>query len=129
MPVHIGDFGRALSRMAPSGAVEVNGERLDARSDGQVIEAGSNVIVLRGDPTGYVVRALEPGKPVPTLPRQGEEIVKADFARNTAATSAVSSGCSAPVRAWGSGGRSSPNRGAPRFCSAARSWSGSSPGW
>lgn len=89
MPVHIGDFGRALSRMAPSGAIEVNGERLDARSEGQVIEAGSNVIVLRGDPTGYVVRVLEPGQPVPTLPRQGEEIVKADFARNTAEVAAV----------------------------------------
>lgn len=77
MPVHVGDVGRAVSPLSPSGAVEVNGARLDARSEGLPIEAGAAVVVLRGDPTGYVVRALVPGaKP---LPNHGEPIRKADF--------------------------------------------------
>jgi hypothetical protein len=84
MAIRVGDVGRALSPMSPSGAVEVNGERLDARSDGPFIEAGSPVVVLRGDPTGYVVRKLEPGHPQPELPGHGEPIRKAEFQRNSA---------------------------------------------
>jgi hypothetical protein len=84
MVVHVGDVGRALSPMTPSGAVEVRGRRLDARSDGQFIEAGSPVIVLRGDPSGYVVRKLEAGQPPPELPGHGEPIRRAEFQRNSA---------------------------------------------
>ena len=84
MTVRVGDTGRALSPMAPSGAVEIGGVRLDARSDGQVIETDSTVVVVRGDPTGYVVRKLEPGQPVPRLPNHGRPIRKAAFQRNSA---------------------------------------------
>lgn len=84
MAVRVGDIGRALSPMSPSGAVEVNGQRLDARSDGRFIEVGSQVVVLRGDPTGYVVCKLEPGDPPPTLSDHGEAIRKAEFQRSHA---------------------------------------------
>lgn len=84
MAIHVGAIGRALSPMSPSGSVEIDGVRHDARSDGQFIDAGSAVIVLRGDPTGYVVRKLEPGQPVPQLPNHGEPIFKAEFQRNSA---------------------------------------------
>ncbi len=84
MRIHVGDVGQALSPMCPSGAVEVNGMRLDARSDGAFIEAGSPVVVLRGDPTGFVVRRLGPDDPLPPLPNQGERIRRAEFQRTSA---------------------------------------------
>jgi hypothetical protein len=84
MAVRYGDVGRALSPMSPSGAVEVNGERVDARSEGGFIEVGSAVVVLRGDPTGYVVRKLDPGQPPPRVPNHGEPIPRAEFQRNAA---------------------------------------------
>jgi hypothetical protein len=82
MAIRVGDIGRALSTMCPSGAVDVNGERVDARSSEGVIDVGSLVVILRGDPTGYVVRRLEPGQSPPHLPNKGEEIPKAEFQRN-----------------------------------------------
>ena len=82
MSIHYGDIGRALSTLSPSGAVDVLGERLDARSDGQIIEAGSLVVVLRGDPTGYVVQKLNPGQTPPRVPNHGKPIPKADFQLN-----------------------------------------------
>jgi hypothetical protein len=84
MTICVGDVGRAISRLSPSGAVEVNGRRLDARSDGRVIEPGSTVVVLRGDPSGYVVRELEPGQPPPEVPGHGRPIRKAEFQRTAA---------------------------------------------
>jgi hypothetical protein len=84
MRVHVGDVGQALSPMCPSGAVEVNGMRLDARSDGAFIEAGSPIIVLRGDPTGFVVRRIGPDEPIPRLPNNGERIRRAEFQRTSA---------------------------------------------
>jgi hypothetical protein len=59
--------------------VEVLGERIDARSDGRVIEAGSWVVVVRGDPTGYVVQPFDPDRPPPKLPNHGQPIRKAEF--------------------------------------------------
>lgn len=89
MPVRVGDTGLALSPMSPSGSVEIDGVRHDARSDGRFIETGSRVIVLRGDTTGYVVSKLEPGKPVPRLPNHGDLIRKAEFQRSSAEVAAA----------------------------------------
>jgi len=89
MAIRVGDVGRALSDMFPSGAVEVNGKRIDARSESQPIEAGSTVVVLRGDPTGFVVRKVEPGQAVPKLPGHGTPIRRADFQRNSAEVAEV----------------------------------------
>lgn len=83
--VRVGDLGTALTAMCPSGVVELaRGDRLDARSDGAPIPAGAAVVVLRGDPTGYVVREVGPGHPFPALPDDGAEIVRPAFMRNSA---------------------------------------------
>ena len=74
MTVRVGDVGRAVSPMTPSGAVEVGGRRVDARSEGLFIAAGTAVVVLRGHPQGCVVRAIEPGQPPPALPDHGQPI-------------------------------------------------------
>jgi hypothetical protein len=76
MAVRVGDVGRARSALSPSGVIEIDGVRLDARSDGTYIEAGATVVVLRGDPTGYVVREHKSGSP--PLPNHGEPIGKPD---------------------------------------------------
>lgn len=89
MAIRIGDLGIAVSAMSPSGAVEVDGKRLDARSDGPFIPLGSVVVVLRGDPTGYVVRALEPGQEPPQLPGHGTPIPRAEFQRTSAEVAEV----------------------------------------
>jgi hypothetical protein len=82
--VRVGDLGKALTPLSPSGAVElVYGRRVDARSDGLFIPAGAAVVVLRGNPTGYVVREVGPDKPFPQLPDSGVEILPAEFQRNS----------------------------------------------
>jgi hypothetical protein len=68
--------------MSPSGAVEINGERLDARSDAGPIEAGSQIVVVRGDSLGFVVGKVELGKPLPPLPGQGELIATPEHRQN-----------------------------------------------
>lgn len=82
MAVRVGDVGRAVSPMSPSGAVELAGVRHDARSDGVYVPAGAAVEVVRADPTGLVVRPVEPGNG--PLPDHGREIIKAEFQRNSA---------------------------------------------
>ena len=76
MSIRVGDVGRAVTMLAPSGKIEIDGVKFDARSDGSVIEAGSMVVVLRGDPTGYVVCLHVPGSR--PLPNHGEPIRKGD---------------------------------------------------
>ncbi|MFO0799519.1 MAG: hypothetical protein U0804_18780 [Gemmataceae bacterium] len=82
--VRVGDLGTALTVLSPSGVVELEGRRLDARSDGAAIPAGAAVVVLRGDPTGYVVREVGPDHPFPALPDAGAEIARPEFQRNSA---------------------------------------------
>ena len=79
MTVRVGDVGRAVSPMTPNGTVEVGGRRLDARSEGLFVPAGTAVVVLRGDPMGCVVRAVEPGQSPPTLPGHGEPITTGPY--------------------------------------------------
>ena len=87
MAVCVGDVGRAVTVLAPSGKIEIDGARLDARSDGSVIEAGSMVVVLRGDPTGYVVRKHTPGsRPVPN---HGQTIPRGEFQQTRAEVAAA----------------------------------------
>ena len=90
MTIRVGDHGLALSAMCPSGFVEIDGKRIDARSADDFIEAGSSVVVVRGDPTGYVVRKLTPGQPHPHLPDHGRMIRKADFQQNRDETAMAS---------------------------------------
>jgi hypothetical protein len=81
--VRVGDLGTAATPMCPSGLVLLDGRRLDARADGEAIPAGTSVVVLRGDPTGYLVRRVGPDHPLPQLPNAGAEIARPEFARNS----------------------------------------------
>lgn len=82
--VRVGDLGTAVTAMCPSGAVLLDGRRVDARADIEAIPAGASVVVLRGDPTGYVVRRVGPDHPLPQLADTGAEIARPEFARNSA---------------------------------------------
>ena len=55
----VGRVGRAKCRMLPSGVVSVDGQTLDATSEGMVIEAGQTVRVIKIEANRLVVRAVE----------------------------------------------------------------------
>lgn len=52
----VGRRGTALSPLRPAGVVEIDGQRLDATTQGEFVEAGSEVEVLRADGLTLVVR-------------------------------------------------------------------------
>src|SRR5271165_4295403 len=62
----IGRIGRAKCRMLPSGVVSIDGQSLDAMSEGMVIEAGQTVRVIKIESNRLVVRAVEGEVPSPT---------------------------------------------------------------
>ena len=55
----VGRIGRAKCRMLPSGAVTVDGQTLDATSEGMVIEAGQTVRIIKIESNRLVVRVVE----------------------------------------------------------------------
>ena len=61
----IGRLGRAKCRMLPSGVVAVDGQTLDAMSEGMVIEAGQTVRVIKVESSRLVVRAVDEEIPSP----------------------------------------------------------------
>lgn len=62
----IGRLGRAKCRMLPSGVVAIDGQTLDAMSEGMVIEAGQTVRVIKLEANRLVVRAVDEEIPTPT---------------------------------------------------------------
>ena len=52
----LGRVGRTVSPLRPAGIVDIDGKRVDVVSDGELIEAGSTVIVTRVDGNRIVVR-------------------------------------------------------------------------
>jgi membrane-bound serine protease (ClpP class) len=62
----IGRLGRAKCRMLPSGVVSVDGQTLDATSEGMVIEAGQIVRVIKIESNRLVVRATDEEIPTAT---------------------------------------------------------------
>ena len=62
----VGRLGRAKCRMLPSGVVSVDGQTLDATSEGMVIEAGQTVRVIKIESNRLVVRAVEGEIPTST---------------------------------------------------------------
>ena len=54
----LGRTGTALSPLRPAGIADVDGARVDVVSDGEFIEAGAPVEVIRVDGNRIVVRAL-----------------------------------------------------------------------
>ena len=61
----IGRLGKAKCRMLPSGVVAVDGQTLDAMSEGMVIEAGQTVRVIKVEAKRLVVRAVDEEIPTP----------------------------------------------------------------
>jgi membrane-bound ClpP family serine protease len=61
----IGRLGMAKCRMLPSGAISIEGQTLDATSEGMVIEAGQTVRVIKIEAKRLVVRAVEEEIPTP----------------------------------------------------------------
>ncbi|MEW6045846.1 MAG: nodulation protein NfeD [Bacillota bacterium] len=53
----VGQRGRAVTPLRPSGVVEIGGERLDASTDGEFIDTGTPVEVVRAEGLRIVVRA------------------------------------------------------------------------
>ncbi|HZZ28715.1 MAG TPA: NfeD family protein [Pirellulales bacterium] len=56
----VGRVGEAKSKMLPSGAVTVDGQTIDAMSEGQPIEPGQAVRVIEVRGTMVVVRPIDP---------------------------------------------------------------------
>lgn len=52
----LGKAGRTLTVLRPAGIAEIDGERVDVVSDGEMIEAGAAVVVARVDGNRIVVR-------------------------------------------------------------------------
>ncbi len=62
----VGRLGKAKCRMLPSGVVAVDGQTLDAMSEGMVIEAGQTVRVIKVEANRLVVRVVDEEIPTPT---------------------------------------------------------------
>jgi membrane-bound ClpP family serine protease len=56
----VGSTGIARSKMLPSGTVEIDGELVDAITQGRVVEAGSRVQVVEVRANRVVVRPVDP---------------------------------------------------------------------
>jgi membrane-bound serine protease (ClpP class) len=55
-----GQIGEAATPLRPSGTVLILGKRVDAVTDGEFIEAGSSIRVVRAHGMGLLVRRLAP---------------------------------------------------------------------
>jgi len=56
----LGRVGRATSPLRPAGIAEIDGERVDVISEGEMIEAGTSIVVSRVDGNRVVVRRRHP---------------------------------------------------------------------
>jgi membrane-bound serine protease (ClpP class) len=57
-PELVGQEGKAMTDLRPSGTAVVNGERMDVVTEGEFIKAGTAVTVIRSDGYRHIVRAL-----------------------------------------------------------------------
>jgi membrane-bound serine protease (ClpP class) len=72
----LGKVGQAKSPMLPSGMILVEGRVINAVSEGQPIEAGTNVRVIEVRGSRVVVRPLEDGEsPTPIQPQQADDLL------------------------------------------------------
>jgi hypothetical protein len=77
MPVTIGTHGRAVTPLRPTGYVEVNGSRLEAKlapSMSASIETGTDVIVVGNDAFGLLVKAANDIANISALTGFGEAV-------------------------------------------------------
>jgi membrane-bound ClpP family serine protease len=64
----VGHMGRTVSELLPWGRVEIDGEAVDAVSEGGPIEVGAAIEAVGVQGTALVVRLVEPRAAVPVLP-------------------------------------------------------------
>lgn len=62
----LGRQGRASSVLRPAGIAEIDGERVDVVSDGELIEPGTRIEVMHVDGNRIVVRRLSHDPAAPT---------------------------------------------------------------
>lgn len=77
MPVTIGERGRAVTPLRPTGYVEVNGTRLESKlapSRSISVESGTEVVIVGADTFGLSVRAAADVANTHELPGYGEEV-------------------------------------------------------
>jgi membrane-bound serine protease (ClpP class) len=53
----LGKSGRAVSTLRPAGIADIEGRRVDCVADGELLDAGTEVTVVRVDGNRVVVRA------------------------------------------------------------------------
>jgi hypothetical protein len=72
----MGSLGRALTKLDPSGSVEVLGTAHPARTIGKAIDAERSVIVTGFDPFGLIVREATPTEMVsaPVSPSHSDQV-------------------------------------------------------
>lgn len=56
--IHVGDIGKSISRLAPSGMVKVNGETVEAQSTGAFIDQNIDVRVIKIQSNKIIVEPL-----------------------------------------------------------------------
>jgi HEAT repeat protein len=74
MMVRVGDRGRTLSSLHPQGFVRISGKRRDARSERDIIEPETEVVVIGGDLQGLIVRPAASVQVVEHLPGYGQSV-------------------------------------------------------
>jgi len=57
--IHVGDIGKSISRLAPSGKVKVNGEVVEAQSIGSFIDQNIDVRVIKIQSNKIIVELLK----------------------------------------------------------------------
>ena len=57
-PPPVGTLARAATDLRPVGKIEIDGVRLDARSEGAWITAGTNVRILRSEGNEIIVELI-----------------------------------------------------------------------
>ncbi|MEZ6090661.1 MAG: hypothetical protein R3C05_22115 [Pirellulaceae bacterium] len=57
-PIHIGDRGKTLGPLKPTGRVTVNGQPVEATSEGEWIDSDSDIVILGGNTRRVIVRLL-----------------------------------------------------------------------
>ena len=54
--IHLGKIGVAVTPLRPQGVIEINGERIEARTEGEFIAVGSEIKVVAMDTQKFIVK-------------------------------------------------------------------------
>ncbi|HNZ80372.1 MAG: NfeD family protein [Bacteroidales bacterium] len=57
--VKVGDIGRCISRLAPTGKILINGKTLEGRSENEILDEGTQVLVIRISDLNVIVKKYD----------------------------------------------------------------------